>query len=147
MSAPLDQYKSTPNHIQERNGKIFILMDQMNARTRFVWNHFESNIQCGEEILDEFSAAIKTKKILIQGRFFVSTEALYFFSIISEQKFIFGDATKVKILLKDIKDIRKGKHLIIFDNSIRVKWGNNQSIFFTSFFMRDTTYDLIVEQM
>ena len=98
----------------------------MNARTKFVWEKFDSNIQSGEEILDEFSAAIKTKKILISGRFFVSTEALYFYSIINEEKFIFGEPTKVKILLSDVKDIRKGKHLIIFDNSIRVKYGNNK---------------------
>ena len=119
----------------------------MNARTKFVWEKFDSNIQSGEEILDEFSAAIKTKKILISGRFFVSTEALYFYSIINEEKFIFWEPTKVKILLSDVKDIRKGKHLIIFDNSIRVKYGNNKSIFFTSFFMRDKTYDIILDQM
>ena len=60
----------------------------------------------GEVIIDEFSAAIALK-ILIQGRLFVSNQALYFHSFFNDSIMFFGRETKIKIMLKDIKDIKK----------------------------------------
>ena len=56
----------------------------------------------------------------------------------------FGRETKIKILLKDIKDIKKQKNVKIFDNSISLKV-DNETIFLTSFLSRDECYRLILE--
>lgn len=76
----------------------------------------------------------------------MSNQALYFHSFFNDSIIFFGRETKIKILLKDIKDIKKQKNVKIFDNSISLKV-DNETIFLTSFLSRDECYRLILEQM
>jgi hypothetical protein len=45
--------------------------------------------------------------------------------------------TKFRILISDIKDFKKAKNAVIFDNSIEIVMNNGQKLFFTSFIQRD----------
>ena len=85
--------------------------------------------------------------ILIQGHLYVSTEALYFHSRWNDKFLIFGNETKIKIPLKNIKDVTKAKNAMIFDNSIQVKQYSGSEHFITSFLNRDQCYKLILKQL
>ena len=96
-----------------------------------------NNLGNGEIILDEFSCALK-KTVLIQGKIYISSEAIYFHSYFNDSlMFLSKIGTKFKFLISDIKDITKAKNAIIFDNSIEFKLLNDQKVFFTSFLRRD----------
>lgn len=60
-------------------------------------------------------------KILVQGKLYVSNQALYFHSMFNDKLLIIGSSTKMKVPLSNIKDIVKSKNALIFDNSIDIK--------------------------
>jgi hypothetical protein len=87
-----------------------------------------NNIESGEIIIDEFSCALQKKTaVLIQGKIYISSEAIYFHSyfIDSLKQMMERKGTKFRILIIDIKDITKAKNAIIFDNSIEIKLMND----------------------
>lgn len=100
----------------------------------------------GEKIKDDFSAAIQLK-ILVQGKIYVSTHAIYFHSQFNDKLVFFGNKTKIKIPLKEIKSIVKQKNAVIFDNSIEILLKNGSSMFFTSFLNRNECFRLIAQMI
>ena len=109
----------------------------MTPKTKFVFQKFNTEIEKGEIVLDEFSAAVKRKKIQVQGRFFVSNRAMYFYSIVNESKLLFfGKTTKIKVKFCDVESVKKSQNLN-FDNSIEIIQKCGSSLFLTSFINRD----------
>ena len=49
---------------------------------------------------------------------YVSNEAIYFYSACNDKYLFFGKSTKIKILLSDVRALKKEKSMGIFDNSI-----------------------------
>lgn len=95
-----------------------------------------------EKVIDEFTCAAELR-ILIQGKLFVSNEAIYFYSSCNDKFLFFGKSTKVKIMLSDIRGIKVAKNIGIFDNSILIKLEHDYQLFLTSFISRDKCYFLI----
>jgi septin family protein len=108
--------------------------------------NFGNQIAEGEKIKDDFSAAIQMK-ILVQGKLYVSTNALYFNSMFNDGTLFIGNNTKIKVPLVDIKNIAKKTNAVIFDNSIEIKLKNGSTIFITSFLNRNECYRLILKMI
>lgn len=98
-------------------------------------------------MLDEFNCAVQKGVTILQGRLFVSDQALYFYSIFNYSTFIFGQETKIKINYSEIGDIKKAKNAKIFHNSILVKLRVGMELFLTSFLSRDECFRLILKQL
>jgi hypothetical protein len=103
-----------------------------------------NNIEDGELILDEYNCAVQ-KKVLLQGRLFISNEALYFYSMFNNSTIFFGQETKIKINYSEIGDIKKAKNAKIFHNSILIKLKVGIELFLTSFLSRDECFRLILK--
>lgn len=61
--------------------------------------------------------------------------------------FLGKKGTKLKVLIKDIKEMNKAKNAVIFDNSLEIKLKTGEILFLTSFLTRDNAYRLILNQM
>lgn len=88
----------------------------MSSKTKFIYETFSNkglklgsgltsliestgnNIENGEKIIDLFSCAIRMK-ILIQGKLYVSDQALYFHSPFTDSIIFFSKETKIKVPL------------------------------------------------
>ena len=60
-----------------------------------------NNLGEGEIIIEKYSCAANLK-ILIQGKLFVSNQALYFHSYLNDKQLFFGKHTKLKLPYEDI---------------------------------------------
>ena len=149
--------------MERRGDQHVIIVDAMSPKTRFVYDTFTNhaggagsnshsntnsgnNIESGERILDEYACAMDMK-VLVQGKLYVSNQALYFHSLWNDKFIIFGNSTKIKVPLSNVKDVNKAKNAKIFDNSIIIKLYSGSDIFITSFLSRDECYKLILKQM
>ena len=101
-----------------------------------------NNLGEGEIIIEKYSCAANLK-ILIQGKLFVSNQALYFHSYLNDKHLFFGKHTKLKLPYEDIQFIIKNKLAQIIDNSIMIKLQNGFKLQLTSFVKRDICFDLI----
>ena len=79
------------------------------------------------------------KDILHQGRLYVTTESLCFYS------YIFGWENKISVLWQDVTSITKEKTAIFIPNAIQFQTSDNQKYFFASFVDRDSSYMMLVK--
>lgn len=84
--------------------------------------------------------------ILVQGKLFVTSEAIYFYSYFNDN-LIFGKETKIKICYPEIHKIKKYTSALIFDTSLLVELKNGKKLIFASFISRNTCFDLIIDVM
>ena len=94
-------------------------------------------LEPSEELEDEYSCALH-KKILLQGRMYVFTSKVCFFSN------VFGYITKKTLDLKAVTSVRKTNNMG-FSNSIEIVY-NGKVYFFTSFLYRNEAYKIIVRR-
>ena len=85
-------------------------------------------------------------KILVQGKLYVTSEAIYFHSYFNDN-LLFGKETKIKICYPEIHKIKKAVAALIFDTSLMIEMKNGNTLMFSSFISRNTCFDLIVDVM
>mmetsp|Transcript_9655 Transcript_9655/g.14465 ORF Transcript_9655/g.14465 Transcript_9655/m.14465 type:complete len:865 (+) Transcript_9655:22-2616(+) len=90
-----------------------------------------------EKLMSYYSCAYH-KKILLQGRLYLSKNFLCFYSN------VFGYETRVVIPMADIIGVRKRKTMAVIPNAILVETSTT-TYFFTSFIMRDHAFENISE--
>ncbi|KAK2076207.1 hypothetical protein QBZ16_001139 [Prototheca wickerhamii] len=88
-----------------------------------------------EVFLDDYLCAIK-KRMLHQGRMYVFDRHVCFHGN------TFGHHEYYTIPFSEVTSMTKETN-VGFPNSIRVKWGDHDSLFFTSFINREDAYDLL----
>lgn len=168
-SMDLDSMRFNRSQRREGNKQVnqILSLDLMSPRTKFIYETFKNKPESpsanqkleesyafkqgnligeGEVIKDVFSCALQMK-ILVQGKLYVSNQALYFHSMFNDKLLIIGSSTKMKVPLSNIKDIVKSKNALIFDNSIDIKQKNGSKMFLTSFINRDICFRLILKMM
>ncbi|AET41450.1 GRAM and VASt domain-containing protein Ecym_8163 [Eremothecium cymbalariae DBVPG len=95
----------------------------------------DTEISPGEKLLSDFSCAL-SKDILLQGRLYVSSEHICFYSN------ILGYVSVVVIPLGEVVQIEKKNTAAIFPNAIAIHTLQKKYVF-ASFMSRDTAFDLI----
>ena len=110
-------------------------LSRTEVRNRDCRDLFE--LEPSEELEDEYSCALH-KKILLQGRMYVFTSKVCFFSN------VFGYVTKKTLDLKAVTSVRKTNNMG-FPNSIEIVY-NGKVYFFTSFLYRNEAYKIIVRR-
>lgn len=95
-----------------------------------------------ETLIDSFVWAV-AKKILLQGRIYITNQRIWFHSFFNNKLLFFGKDTKIAIPLDHIKVLEKRVNAIFFDNSIAVITKDDSETFFTSFIQRDKCFELI----
>jgi hypothetical protein len=98
-------------------------------------------IDSDEKVLENYNCAY-SNRILLQGRLYITTKKIVFYSWFNNQT-LFG-TTKLIVPKEDIVKIEKKKHLKIFDNSISITTKKSK-LFFTSFVSRDICYIRLLE--
>jgi hypothetical protein len=103
------------------------------------------NLFFNEIMIRSFNCAL-LGKILLQGKCYISNEAIYFYSVFNDRNLIKkGTPTKLRIPYDNIMKIEKAYNAKIFDNSIRITLKEeNKRVFLTSFINRNNCYNLIV---
>lgn len=148
------------SHMMERG---VLNLDTMSPRSKFVFetfsnskkkdkkctdaewaSNFGNNFADGEYIRDVYSCAIQ-KRILVQGKLYISNLALYFHSVFNDKLLLIGKQTKIKVPISSIKSVSKKSNAIIFDNSIEVSLTDGSVLFFTSFLNRNECYRIILK--
>ena len=102
------------------------------------------NLFYNEIMIRNFNCAF-LGKIFLQGKVYVSNEAIYFYSLFNDKSLIKrGKATKFRLPYENMIDIQKAKNAKIFDNSIRIILSENKRVFLTSFINRNNCYNLMI---
>lgn len=70
-----------------------------------------------EQLIDSFACAV-SRKILLQGRLYITNKRLCFHSFFNNKLIFFGKDTKLTIPYDDIMSIEKRINAFVFDNSI-----------------------------
>lgn len=90
-----------------------------------------------EELLEDFSCAYQSDKLLYHGRMYVSRNYVCFHSQIFKKT--------IKILeFKDIQDVQKKNTAIVFPNALELT-AKNRKFLFASFLYRDQAYKLLAD--
>eukprot|EP00922_Rhytidocystis_sp_ex-Travisia-forbesii_P056552 GHVS01083696.1.p1 GENE.GHVS01083696.1~~GHVS01083696.1.p1 ORF type:complete len:935 (+),score=95.64 GHVS01083696.1:246-3050(+) len=94
-----------------------------------------------EYVLQSYRCAL-SRKILLQGRLYVSQNYMGFFSLFNDST-LFGTDTTVLFSLSEVAAVRKKVNAIFFDNSIEVELSDGTTYFFATFGNRDKAYQFI----
>eukprot|EP00921_Rhytidocystis_pertsovi_P009305 GHVQ01014980.1.p1 GENE.GHVQ01014980.1~~GHVQ01014980.1.p1 ORF type:complete len:767 (+),score=87.73 GHVQ01014980.1:177-2477(+) len=102
---------------------------------------FSLRFGLSELVLKAYRCAL-SRKILLQGRMYISQNYLGFFSVFNDMT-VFGGDTTVLFPLCDVRHIRKKVNALFFDNSIEFELMDGTTHFFATFLHRDKAYDFI----
>lgn len=124
--------------LNENGQPLALKLDVMSPRTRFVYDTFRNkpkkdkkltdqqwaanygnNFAEGEVLKDVYSCALQ-RKILVQGKLYITNMALYFHSVFNDRLLLIGKQTKIKVPVTNLKSVSKKSNALIFDNSIEV---------------------------
>ncbi|AAS52215.2 ADR294Cp [Eremothecium gossypii ATCC 10895] len=123
------QTESSPYELED--------VEYASARKNFDFHSLfkDTEVSSSEKLLTDYSCAW-SKDILLQGRLYISTEHICFYSN------ILGYVSVVVIPLKEVVQIEKKNTAGIFPNAIAIHTLQKKYVF-ASFISRDTTFDLI----
>ncbi|PFH34168.1 hypothetical protein BESB_073200 [Besnoitia besnoiti] len=107
----------------------------LSSYDRLHQEEFKQRIGLTEFVLQSYSCAL-SKRILLQGRLYVTQNTLAFFSFFNETT-IFGLETVLIMKMKEIVAIRKKVNAFFFDNSIEIELTGDRRHFFATFLNRD----------
>ncbi|AGO12762.1 AaceriADR294Cp [[Ashbya] aceris (nom. inval.)] len=131
-SSPYEKARQT-----ERSPYELEDVEYASARKNFDFHSLfkDTEVSPSEKLLTDYSCAW-SKDILLQGRLYISTEHICFYSN------ILGYVSVVVIPLKEVVQIEKKNTAGIFPNAIAIHTLQKKYVF-ASFISRDTTFDLI----
>ncbi|KEP63526.1 UNVERIFIED_CONTAM: GRAM domain-containing protein [Hammondia hammondi] len=114
----------------------------LSSYDRLQQEEFRQRFGIAEFVLQSYSCAL-SRRILLQGRLYVTQNTLAFFSFFNETT-IFGLETVLVIKMQDIVAVRKKVNAFFFDNSIEIELTDDRRHFFATFINRDKAFDFIL---
>ncbi|CEM07563.1 unnamed protein product [Vitrella brassicaformis CCMP3155] len=104
---------------------------------------FRMRFHVDGNVVQSYACALN-RKILLQGRMYITRDHIGFFSIFNDNT-LFGGDTAVLIHFNDVVAITKKWNALIFPNSIEIELADGTAHFFASFMTRDRAYDLLTQ--
>lgn len=107
--------------------------------TRF---HIKFPLEAYESLISTYSCAFKDK-ILLQGKLYLTTKKLCFYSVFNSTNLFFKGATKLSIAYADVNEVEKSYTALFFPNAIKVYTIDGKVYKFCSLLQRNETYDTL----
>eukprot|EP01053_Blabericola_migrator_P005244 Blabericola_migrator_1__5243@NODE_2698_length_2448_cov_99_745485_g723_i3_p1_GENE_NODE_2698_length_2448_cov_99_745485_g723_i3NODE_2698_length_2448_cov_99_745485_g723_i3_p1_ORF_typecomplete_len725_score117_69GRAM/PF02893_20/2_9e14VASt/PF16016_5/1_2e12PH_BEACH/PF14844_6/0_071PH_BEACH/PF14844_6/6_4e03PPK2/PF03976_14/0_22_NODE_2698_length_2448_cov_99_745485_g723_i31582332 len=107
----------------------------------FMWRFHHDNPKC--KVIQHFSCAL-VGRILLQGKLYVTTTAIGFFSVFNDSTVFSSIPTLVLFELQQVKTVRKRPYAFIFQNALEFELKDGSIYFFASFLKRDKAWGLIM---
>ncbi|KAJ1658906.1 GTPase activating protein (GAP) [Dispira simplex] len=98
------------------------------------------NMPASEQLVNYYACGYHKSLIIRQGWMYISENFLCFYA------YLLGHETKICLELKDIENLEKERSMRgVLSDAIRVVTKDQAEYFFSNFFHRDETYDLLVQ--
>ncbi|EZG56858.1 GRAM domain protein [Gregarina niphandrodes] len=107
----------------------------------FQWKFNYFSNEC--RLLGQYNCAL-SGKILLQGKMYISTTAVGFYSVFNDSTFISLIPTLVLFEYHEIVNITKRSNALVFNNSIEIELRDGTSYFFTSYVNREKAWALLM---
>lgn len=116
----------------------------LSPRTKSFSDRFE--LEPGEILVKTYTCALQ-KRIVLQGRIYVTSKRICFYSMFNKNTIFFGESTRVNIPFENIVRVKKSRTMGIFKNAIEITVNSGKVIRFTSLLKRTKLYHIILELM
>ena len=116
--------------------------DDYSPRTLSFAERFE--LEPGEKLVKTYICALQ-KRVVLQGRIYITDRRICFYSMLNKNTLFFGEATRVIIPYETIVQVKKSRTMGIFKNAIEVTLNTEKVIRFTSLLKRTKLYHILLE--